>query len=177
MVPSPHPYEERGTPTLGTLLPLAQAVKETQKHRLFPAPLCNHKMPEGICLLGLLWVLDLLFSHDYQGRQPPVSSSRACGLAVVGQVPPLGPKSKGLHLVGGPQSILQYQLMEGRGLWGELLHQVARSEGEPLAPQTWKEASTSQMEPPPSRKPDRPLNQHVPSQMKEWGSKGQGAYF
>ena len=134
MVPSPHPYEERGTPTLGTLLPLAQAVKETQKHCLFPAPLWNHKMLEGICVLGLLWVLGLLFSHDYQGPQPPVGSSRACGLAVVGYVPPLGPKSKGLHLVGGPQSILQYQLMEGRGLSGELLRQVARSEGEPLAP-------------------------------------------
>lgn len=49
MVPSPHPYKERGTPTLGTLLPLARAVKGTQKHRLFPAPLCNHKMLEGIC--------------------------------------------------------------------------------------------------------------------------------
>lgn len=53
MVPSPHPCGEQGTPTLGAPLPLAQTVKGTQKHRLFPAPLWDHKTLEGTCLQGL----------------------------------------------------------------------------------------------------------------------------
>ena len=76
----------------------------------------------------------------------------------MGYVPPPGPKSKSLYLVGSPQSIfVNSRLMEGRGLWGEsyCVRWQGRKASKPLPPQTWKEANTSQTEP----ESDRPLNQ------------------
>lgn len=114
MVPS-HPCGEQGTPTLGAPLPLAQTVKGTQKHRLFPAPPVGSQDAGGN--LPARSVLSLLFSFGYQQPQPPVSNSAAGVWVVVDYVPPPGPKSKSLYLVGEPQSIfVNSRLMEGRGL-------------------------------------------------------------
>ena len=87
----------------------------------------------------------------------------------MGYVPPPGPKSKSLYLVGSPHSIfVNSRLLEGRGPWGELLCQVARSEGKQAPSPTDLEGSkylTDRSQ----KATDHSTNQRVPLQMKERG--------